>query len=129
MSYTLDHLSIQGCLRIRVEGTWPYEKQEHIMGDILALWEANNKPPVYIDIRSMEDTPSILGDYEVAERLSEFGFWRMGRIAVLDSPSRRSANDFFETTTYNRGLCFRFFYDNEQEAVDWLIAGRDDGHG
>ena len=86
---------------------------------VFSIWKQNQKP-LLMDIRDMEDSPSILGDYLGVERLADAGFRQLGRIAVLDNQERHDADDFFETTALNRGLQFRFFYADEKEAIAWL---------
>ncbi len=120
MSYTLTCSSTEDYLRIRIDGTWPCEKPEDIMSDIFNHWAKHHNLVLLIDIRNMEDTPSIHGDYENAKRFVDAGFSQGRRIAVLDKLYRHKANDFFETTAINRGLLFQFFYGDEQEAIDWL---------
>jgi hypothetical protein len=92
---------------------------------MFGIWEKYQKPTL-LDIRDMEDTPTVLLDYEEAKQFASVGFRRVGRIAVLDTPERRESNDFFETTSQNRGLRFVFFYSDEEEAITWLLS-RDDG--
>jgi hypothetical protein len=70
----------------------------------------------------MEGTPSVVGDYYDVKHFAEAGFHRIRRIAVLDDLNRQEASDFFETTAVNRGLRFRFFYADEQEAISWLLS-------
>jgi hypothetical protein len=91
------------------------------MADMLSIWEKHQRP-ILLDIRHMEDTPSVFRDYEEAKQFVSIGFQRAGRIAVLDNPERREANDFFETTAFNRGLRFVFFYSDEEEAIAWLLS-------
>ena len=124
MNYTLEHLSIQGCLQLRIGGTWPHKNSRSIITDIFNIWEKHQKP-MLLDMRGMEGSPSILGDYLDAEGFEVVGFGRVGRIAVLDNPERRKANDFFETAAHNRGLTFHFFYADEQEAIAWLIPKKE----
>ena len=121
MNYTLAHSLYQGCLRIRISGAWPAGRAEDIIAEMFSIWEKHQKPLI-IDIRDMEDTPSVFIDYEEAKQFASIGFQRAGRIAVLDNPERRKANDFFETTAYNRGLRFIFFYSDEDEAIAWLLS-------
>jgi hypothetical protein len=121
MNYTLEYSLVRGCLRIRISGAWPAGRAEDIIAEMFSIWEKHQKPLI-IDIRDMEDTPSVFRDYEEVGQFASVGFWRVGRIAVLDSPERRKANDFFETTAYNRGLRFAFFYSDEDEAVAWLLS-------
>lgn len=121
MSYKLTCSSGEGYLRIRVDGTWPRGNPAGFMTDMLNLWAKHQRRPLLIDIRSMEDRPSVFEDYENAKRFAYAGFGQLPRIAVLDNLDRREANDFFENTAYNRGLGFRFFYTDEQDAINWLL--------
>ena len=124
MNHTLEHSLDQGCLRIRISGAWPAGRAESIMVDILSIWE-KHQMPILLDIRDMEDTPAVYRDYEDVKQLANIGFRRVGRIAVLDIPERYEANDFFETTARNRGLRFRFFYSNDEEAIAWLLPEKE----
>ena len=74
----------------------------------------------------MEDSPDVIGDYDNVKLFINAGFNLIPRIAVLDNEGRRQANDFFETAAHNRGLRFRFFYADEQEAINWLLAKEQD---
>jgi hypothetical protein len=116
MSYTLEPSVVQGCLRIRVSGAWPSGRSDEIISEIFSLWEKHQKP-LLIDLRDMEDSPSIFSDYFDAKQFATAGFRSAGLIAVLDNPDRREANTFFETTAHNRGLRFAFFYSDEEEAI------------
>lgn len=120
MSYTLTCQLARDHLRITVTGTWPSNTSKDIITGMHACWLEHQKRPLLIDIRSMRDKPTVVGDFRLAELFADTGFSLIGRIAVLDSEDRREANDFFETTAYNRGLTFRFFYADEQEAISWL---------
>ena len=122
MSYVLTCPSTEGYLRICVSGIWPSRKAEDIIADIHNLWTEHQDQPLMIDIRSMEDSPSVFSDYENAKLFAADGFYLIRRIAVLDNVDRREANNFFETTAHNRGIRFRFFYADEQEAISWLLT-------
>jgi len=122
MSYVLTCSSTEGYLRIRVSGIWPSKKPEDIIADIYNLWTEHQNQPLMIDIRIMEDSPSVFSDYENAKLFANAGFYLIKRIAVLDDVGRREANNFFETTAHNRGMRFRFFYSDEQEAISWLLT-------
>ena len=120
MSYALTCSSTEDYLRVRIDGTWPSEKPEGIISDIFNHWAKHHDIALFIDIRKMKGTPSVLGDYKEAEVFADTGFCQVGRIAVLDKLGRREADNFFEATAFNRGLQFKFFYGDEQEAIDWL---------
>ena len=123
MKYTLRCSSAGGCLQIGVDGSWPSDNPEEIIADILNLWGKHQGQRLILDVRSMEDFPSISGDYENVHRFFDAGFWRFSGIAILDKPDRREANDFFELAAHNRGLSFHFFYGDEKEAINWLLSG------
>ena len=122
MSYTVECMPAEDHLRICITGAWPSKKPDDIMADIHALWTEHQSKPLLIDMRNMEDNPAVLSDYENAKRFEKAGYRRIGRIAVLDREDRCEANDFFETTALNRGLGFRFFYGDEQEAISWILT-------
>jgi hypothetical protein len=106
---------------MRITGTWPAGRVDKIIADMFSIWEKYEKP-LLIDLRDLEDTPSIFRDYEEAKQFARVGFWRAGRIAVLDTPKRRKANDFLETAANNRGVRFVFFYSDEEEAIARLLS-------
>jgi hypothetical protein len=126
MKYTLRCSSARGCLQIGVDGSWPSDKPEEIIADILNLWAKHQGQRLILDMRSMEESPSISGDYENVRHFFDAGFWRFGGIAILDKPDRREANDFFELAAHNRGLGFRFFYGDEKDAINWLLSEGND---
>ena len=117
MSYTLTCLSEDGYLRINVDG----EKQEDLIIELFYLWDKHQSQLLLIDIRSLKDTPSVVGDYYDAKCFADVGFTRVRQIAILDTPDRHKSNHFFETTANNRGLTVRFFYAEEHEAINWLL--------
>ena len=119
MDTKLEHSLVKGCLRIRLTGTWTAERADQIITDIFSIWEKYQKP-LLIDVRDLEDTPSIFRDYQEVGKFVSAGFRQVGRIAVLDYPQRREANDFLETSAQNQGITIVFFYTNEEEAIAWL---------
>lgn len=113
-------------VRIRLEGPWPRAELPELLRDIVDLWETHGRLPVLIDLRGMEDSPSVLEDYQHAGQFAEAGFRKLGRVAFLDSEDRRDANEFLETASFNRGLTFGFFYADDIRALDWLLSRQDD---
>jgi hypothetical protein len=124
MDTKLEHSLVKGCLRIRLTGTWTAERADQIITDIFSIWEKYQKP-LLIDVRDLEDTPSIFRDYQEVGKFVSAGFRRVGRIAVLDYPQRREANDFLETAAQNQGMRFVFFYSSEEDAIAWLLPEED----
>jgi len=127
MNYTLQCSESKNHLRISVDGTWPAENTEKIISEMHELWAKHQKPYLLIDIRNMKDKPSVLSDYKDAARFAKNKFYMVHRIAVMDNHNRKEANDFFETTAYNRGLRIRFFYADDHQAIDWLNQGENAG--
>jgi hypothetical protein len=125
MTYEIESKLRDNILQIIVTGTWPTEDPESIITDILNHYHEHQNSLILIDIREMESTPTIFGDYEEVSLFVKAGFRRVGRIAVLDNWGRKDSNDFFETTALNHGLNFRFFYKDEQEVSNWLIGKED----
>ena len=126
MNYTLTGTLSEGYLRIQIEGEWPREKPEDIINGIRGLSAQHSDLTLLIDIRNMGSSESVAGDYYEARLFQDAGFWKFGMIAVLDNLNRKEANNFFETTAHNRGLRFRFFYADEQEAINWLLSKEQD---
>jgi hypothetical protein len=109
-----------------IDGSWPTDNPKDIITDIHNLWSKQQGQHLILDLRSMEGSPSISDDFEDVHIFIDVGFRRLGRVAILDKPSRREANGFFETVAYNRGLDFRFFYGDEKDAINWLLPERSD---
>lgn len=120
MSYSLESIISGDCLKIRITGAWPHECPDRILAEIKQLWE-NDQHPLLLDIRELIDDPTVIQDYELAKLMSEQKFWDIGPIAFLDTTERTSANHFLETTANNRALQIKFFYTEEQAAVNWLL--------
>jgi hypothetical protein len=124
MSYELSFSEIDDYLLVRIEGTWPRGQPKKIINDVADLSYRHPGLPLLIDIRSMETRELIGQDFFEVKLMAEAGFWRFGRIAVLDILTQQKSNDFFETIAFNRGLTVRFFYSDEQDAIDWLLSER-----
>ena len=122
MSYSLQSSPFDDYLLVRIEGAWPRGEPKKFISDIVDLSDKHPDLALLIDVRAMKATASMADDYFDAKRMADAGFGRLGRIAVLDILARKEANDFFETTAFNRGLTARFFYSDEQEAIDWLLS-------
>jgi len=123
MSYTVKVTPMDGYCCAKIEGVWPQkdsQAQASLLARILAEWKSDSQPGLIIDVRSMQDTPSVLEDYETAKIFFDSEFYRIGPVAVLDHPERKSANVFLENAAHNRGIMLRFFYDGRQEAIDWI---------
>jgi len=73
-----------------------------------------------IDLRQMTTSVSVLADYQAAEFFYQERFSQIEKIAIIESKEYQLSNDFFETTAFNRGLRFKFFYHEESEAIEWL---------
>jgi len=74
------------------------------------------------DSRLAPNVQSVTLNYEFAYReLSDFGFPRDSRSALLTAPEDRS-HDFMETLFKNAGYAVRLFHD-EKQAVAWLESG------
>ena len=127
MNYSIQCSESENHVRIFVDGTWPADNPEKIIIEMYDFWAKHQKPYLLIDIRNMEDKPSVLSDYEDAERFAKNRFYLVRRVAVLDNQNRKESNDFFETTAANRGLRIKFFYTAESDAINWLISGESAG--
>ena len=121
MSYDLTCVVFEGYVRILVDGVWPSDDPRRILVDIYDTWAKHRERALLLDLRHMRDFPTVFGDYKTVDLFVNVGFGEIGPIAVLDTPDREEENKFLETTAFNRGVSFRFFYDNEQEAINWLL--------
>ena len=117
MAYKLHHSLADNYVHVRVSGTWPKQAPETIVAEIYAYWEQGHRQNLLIDIRKLLVDPTIAGDFEGVKRFMTAGYSRITRIAVNDIPARKRTNDFFEITAENRGMTFRFFYEDEQAAI------------
>jgi len=113
-SHTEEHV------RVTVSGTWESTDAREIFARILQEWQQYRTPALLIDTRTLMDTPKPLEDYENVKELVTAGFAVVQKIAVLDQGARRRTNDLFSLFANNRGLHLRFFYGDEQEALDWI---------
>ena len=122
MSYLLKKSIYANYLQINVEGTWPWESPANIIEEIFDLSREHKNLALLIDLRKMKSTPSVVSDYFEVEKFAAAGFSKIGFIAVLDILERKESSEFFETTASNRGMNFRFFYSDIDEAVSWLLS-------
>ena len=123
MRYTLDCTTAENHLRIRVDGEWPKVHPEGIIAEIQDLLARHQSLRLLLDLRNMQSEPTPFGDYKELGLLLKAELAKV-RIAALDAPDRRGANQFFETMAFNRGLQIHFFYGDEQDATDWLESDR-----
>ncbi len=108
-----------GYVLIHIDGSWPSQPNK-LIEEIYNFWEKAQQNNLLLDLREMQGKPTLAGDYFDAKVFEEIGFKNICKIAVIDQIKRKDDNDFFELTASNRGLKFRFFYENEQKAIDWL---------
>ena len=121
MSYELTCVVFEGYVRILVDGVWPSDDPRRILVNIYDTWAKHRERALILNLRHMRDFPNVFDDYNTVDDFVNVGFREIGPIAVLDTLDREEANKFFETTAFNRGVTFRFFYDSEQEAINWLL--------
>jgi hypothetical protein len=119
MNYNIKFIPYDLYLLIKIEGEWPRNDAERIIDEIRNSYVKHGKKFLLIDIREMTSDESVIGDYMEAKTFFKKEFWKVHKIAVLDNISRKTANEFFETTASNRGLRFKFFY-NEKDSIEWL---------
>jgi len=127
MPYSIAARPSQGVLTICVEGRWPSADPDSIIDEIFGLWKKEGRGSLLVDLRAMDDEPTISGDFWLAKAFAERGYHSVGGIAVLDRVERKDANDFFSLASWNRGLRFCFFYESEREALEWLRSSGEDG--
>ncbi|MFC1669067.1 hypothetical protein ACFL20_01640 [Spirochaetota bacterium] len=122
MSYSLTSIISKEYVLIKIEGTWPTQKNDvnDLITQIYDIWEKEKKKYALIDIENIHDTPSIVSDYYTAKLFVDAGFRNINKIAVLDKIQRQKANRFFETTSTNQGMQLHFFYSGKEEAINWF---------
>lgn len=118
--HTIESTPFDNYLYIIIWGEWMPDNSDAIIDEIFNLIVVHGKPSLLIDIRKMTGGSSVVEDFNDAKRFFELEFWRLNKIAVLDKIDRKKENDFFETAAANRGVRFIFFYEDKQEAIDWL---------
>ena len=73
-----------------------------------------------IDMLEIKHAANVFTDYLEVKLLHALGFYKVPKIAVLDSFENEELNGFMETASYNQGIRIRFFYSDENEAISWL---------
>lgn len=123
--YKLHHILLGEFIEICISGEWPSSFHEKIFSEIYSIWKKHNKSKLLINIQKMDDEPSFAGDFFSAKDFCNSDLRHIPKIAIYDQIKRRKANDFFELTASNRGLKINFFYNDKQEAFDWLEQNND----
>jgi hypothetical protein len=104
-----------------------YESLRETESQISAVYDAvdhHNAPRLLIDSRATHRQIPIMELYELCLYVvAKFGPLR-AKIGVVASPEAVYPDRFAENVMRNRGLdCIRFV-DDEQEALDWLLASQ-----
>jgi hypothetical protein len=96
------------------------EENRRILKMVVQACEEHNCRLVLLDDRRVQYTISIISLYELARSYKEVNIFRqISKVALVSDLQYKEDNDFFETTSQNRGLNLRVFYDIEQ-AEAWL---------
>jgi hypothetical protein len=120
MSITLESVSHNEYLMVRISGEWLLEESDGSINEIHNLY-LQHKIPMLLDVREMTSRTTVTDDYYDVKKFSNKGLGTLVRVAILDNLDRKEQNDFFVTTAQNRGLAINIFYSGELEAVDWLL--------
>lgn len=109
-------------LKVRVTGVRCSDDDWRLMLGHLCFEtiDVHSRRNLLVDLREVDHIKSITTDYYEAGDLVALGYFKLHKIAVLDSPENRGQNDFMEDTSDNRGLNIRFFYTDEDDALAWL---------
>lgn len=121
MNHTFTCSKEEGFLRIKIEGEWQKNKPDEIINGIKELSEHYTCSTLLIDIKKMKPIDSILQDYYNAKLFAKADFKEFDRIAIFDIKDRCKANDFIMATKGSNYSDLQFFYEDEQEAIDWLL--------
>jgi hypothetical protein len=93
-------------------------KQVHHM--IVQTCEERDCTKVLIDDTRVKYTASIVSLYELAKYYNQIHIPnKIRKVALVANPDYKESNDFYETTTRNRGVNLRVFHQRE-EAEAWL---------
>jgi hypothetical protein len=120
MSYQVKSTPYGNYAYVCITGIWPADKPEIILDEIYGEWVNHQRDDLLLDISKLQTDQSIIDDYYTDRIFENVGFQSIRLMAVFDTPSRKEINDFLEKAAQNSGLQIRFFYQNEQEATDWL---------
>lgn len=97
------------------------EQNKEITQTLIRACEEHRCSLLLVDDRDVKYTASILSLYELGEFYKTTGASRkVKKVAVLADSSYKESNDFFETTSRNRGVNLRVFYQMEN-AEAWLL--------
>ncbi len=100
---------------------WTPREAKGVYEAIIGACRAHGQRLLMVDTRHYPGMPSTTDDFQEVEALIDLGFGDLIRIAVVDLPERRDANQLYETMAHNRGLNIRFF-DLPEDAEAWLSA-------
>lgn len=118
MSYNVD-LSPDGLsVNVRVNVPLTREVALSFTRDAIDLAQRYGVRAILFDVRGHRAVDGMLNQYDYARKLEELGLDPASRIAVLVDPDDDS-HDFVETTSRNRGVLLKIFYD-EHDVHDWL---------
>ena len=120
MNYQVASTLHENYVCVSINGTWPADKPEIILDEIYGKWANHQRDDLLLDISKLRADQSVINEYYTDKIFENVGFQSIRLIAVFDTPARKEINDFLEKAAQNRGLQIRFFYQNEQEATEWL---------
>jgi hypothetical protein len=107
----------EGILEIIFTGEVISSTLGNLQKEVIAVIDANDVDNVLIDIRSLKGSSGFGDAYERVRKYPP-NILRLN-VAIVDTPARMDFDSFYETTSHNAGIRFKFFTDMDT-ARDWF---------
>ena len=106
-------------LFVQYTGSFDPEDDEKTDRELAKICSEKGIKKLLIDLTRLEGLPNLFESYQSGASLEERGFKRQTKIAFVDRPEFKSANEFYELVAKNRGFQIKHFYAVE-DALEWL---------
>ncbi len=119
MAIQIDLWEDKDILFVHYSGCFDPEDDEKTDRQVAQICKEKGFTKILFDLTQLDGLPNLLESYQSGATLEERGFNRQTRIAFVDRPEYKSANDFYELVAKNRGFQIKHFYTIE-DAFEWL---------
>lgn len=109
-------------MRAEISGEYPISRFHEISAKMDEVIDANGIDKILVDLRKFIGRYGVFDGLERIENFREESIYL--QFAILDRIENKSANDFFENASFNRGFKLLFFY-KEEDALKWLSIEND----
>jgi hypothetical protein len=122
MDYTLDYLSDEKIIRVKMKGRLNFQIAEQFSREAVKLARQNDCNKFLLDHTETNMSGGVNKIHTSGEELQEFGFRNTDKIAIVISNYDVNSS-LLEPGSYNsRWSSFKYFSaDNIQEAHNWLL--------